>query len=289
MMPAVWASLVNDVRTAGAARDFAAGERLIEAYQKTEGVTPQLALAVSWLGRSALAAEDYNRALRYAARARRLSLSLLEERKLDDEKKLPLALGASIEVEGQALAAQGALSEALSFLNGELQRWKHTSIRTRIQKNINLLSLEGKPAPPIEFEEYLGPEPPTLKGKVVVLFLWAHWCGDCKSQAPVLGRLKAELGDQGLKIIGVTRRYGYVAGGVDAPPDEELRYIDEVRRKHYGQISGMSVPVSGETFANYGSSTTPTLVLIDRKGIVRLYHPGKMTYGELAPKVKVLL
>jgi hypothetical protein len=47
----------------------------------------------------------------------------------------------------------------------------------------------------------------------------------------------------------------------------------------------MSVPVSEETFANYGSSTTPTMVLVDREGVVRLYHPGEMTYAELAPKV----
>ena len=40
-------------------------------------------------------------------------------------------------------------------------------------------------------------------------------------------------------------------------------------------------PVSEENFRNYGASTTPTLVLIDRAGIVRLYHPGAMTYEEL--------
>jgi hypothetical protein len=39
-------------------------------------------------------------------------------------------------------------------------------------------------------------------------------------------------------------------------------------------------------FRNYGVSTTPTIVLIDRRGIVRLYHPGAMTYDELAPRVE---
>jgi hypothetical protein len=36
-------------------------------------------------------------------------------------------------------------------------------------------------------------------------------------------------------------------------------------------------------------STTPTLVLIDRSGIVRLYRPGRMTYEELAPRIAELL
>jgi hypothetical protein len=50
----------------------------------------------------------------------------------------------------------------------------------------------------------------------------------------------------------------------------------------------MTVPVNEETFKNYGASTSPTLVLIDRAGIVRLYHPGRMTYEELQPLVAKL-
>ena len=47
-------------------------------------------------------------------------------------------------------------------------------------------------------------------------------------------------------------------------------------------LGAMPVPVSAQNFLIYGCSTTPTLVLIDRSGIVRLYHPGAMTYEELA-------
>jgi thioredoxin-related protein len=46
------------------------------------------------------------------------------------------------------------------------------------------------------------------------------------------------------------------------------------------------VPLSSENFKIYGVSTTPTLVLIDRAGIVRLYRPGRMTYEELMPHIK---
>jgi thioredoxin-related protein len=90
-------------------------------------------------------------------------------------------------------------------------------------------------------------------------------------------------------IVGPTQLYGYVGRGREANPSEELTYIDDVRRQEYSAAGDMPVPVSSENFANYGSSTTPTLVLIDRQGIVRLYHPGEMTYEELAPRVKGLL
>jgi len=86
-------------------------------------------------------------------------------------------------------------------------------------------------------------------------------------------------------VVGPTQRYGYVARGQEAPPDEELRYIDQVRQKFYAALAAMPVPVSEENFKRYGASTVPTLVLIDRQGLVRLYHPNQMSYGELAAQV----
>jgi hypothetical protein len=36
-------------------------------------------------------------------------------------------------------------------------------------------------------------------------------------------------------------------------------------------------------------SSTPTVVLVDRQGIVRLYHPGRLTGEELEQKLRPLL
>jgi len=47
--------------------------------------------------------------------------------------------------------------------------------------------------------------------------------------------------------------------------------------------------VSEENFRVYGVSTTPTVVLIDRHGVVRLYNPGRISYEQLAAKVQPLL
>jgi hypothetical protein len=99
----------------------------------------------------------------------------------------------------------------------------------------------------------------------------------------------AEFGSKGLAVIGPTQHYGYVAGGVDAGRDIETDYIDSVRRTFYSALAEASVPVAGENFENYGVSSTPTLVLVDRKGIVRMYHPGMMPYAELAARVRAIL
>jgi thiol-disulfide isomerase/thioredoxin len=286
------ANIITDVRAAIAKGDFARGESEIQAYRSTHGVTPEMLEALSWLGRGALAAKNLDKADAYAAETRRLALDALKQRDLDAEKHLPIALGASIEVHGRVLDAHGQRSEAVSFLRGELERFRNTSIRTRIQKNLHLLSLEGKAAPPLEVKEWVGrkPESPAaLKGKSVLLFFWAHWCGDCKNQAPILAQLQQEYASKGLVVMGPTQRYGYVARGQEASPEEEIRYIDQVRKGYYAALEGMAVPVSEENFKNYGSSTTPTLVLIDRQGVVKLYHPGNLPYDTLASQVRSAL
>jgi thiol-disulfide isomerase/thioredoxin len=288
----VYASLVNDVRALIAKNDLAAAEAAARAYQAKTGRSSELAAAVSWLARASLAAKQYDKAERFANEAWTLSEPLLKSRKLDADPWLPTAVGASIEVRGQVMAARGQRSEAVGFLNGELARYKDTSIGERIGKNINLISLEGKPAPVLDTREFLGTKPrplSALRGKPVLLFFWAHWCGDCKGMVPILASLQKTYGPKGLEIVAPTKLYGYVAGGDDAPPAVEKPYIAKVRSEFYAGLGGIAMPLSSANFLTYGSSTTPTIVLIDANGIVRYYHPGAATEAELAARIQKLL
>ena len=286
------AQVIPAVRAATAQGNFAAGERLVADYRTAHGVTPEYLLALSWLGRGAQAAKQWEKAETYASQTYDLARAALKTRSLDQEPQLPLALGAAIEVRAHATAALGARSEAVGALQQELNRYKGTSIVKRIQKNINLLSMEGQPAPAIDLSEYLGSKPPALsqlKGKPIILFFWAHWCSDCKMQGPILDRLMTKYGAQGLSLVAPTQRYGYVAGGKEAAPDEELRYIRTVRDASYPFLATQPVPLSEANHIRFGVSTTPTLVLVDRAGAVRLYHPGRMTEEALEPLVRDLV
>lgn len=273
------ASIISDVRGALGRGDVAAAAEHLRVYRASSGVTPEMLEALSWMARGALARKDYAEAGKYAEETYRLSVAETKKKPLDQDRYLPMALGAAIEVEGQVLAARGDRSSAVAYLTTQLATYHATSIRARIQKNLWLLSLEGKPAPALEKIKL-------PKGQPALLFFWAHWCGDCKNESPVLARLKKEFGPKGLAFVAPTQKYGYVARGESATPEVELAYIEEVRKRSYPEVIEVPAPVSEENFRSYGASTTPTLVLIDRSGIVRMYHPGQMTYEELRPRLE---
>ncbi len=43
-----------------------------------------------------------------------------------------------------------------------------------------------------------------LQGEAVLLNIWATWCGPCREEMPGLQRLHEELGEQGLRVVGVS-------------------------------------------------------------------------------------
>ena len=285
-------TLLSEVREAIAAHDLTRAESLVAKRRADQGTTPEVIEAISWLGRGALAERQLDRAEKHAIEAYTLAVKSLGTRPVDSDARLATAIGAGMEVQAQVSAAQGARSEAVAYLQRELDKYKNTSLLKRIQKNINLLSLDGVPAPALDLSETIGrrqPEADATKGKVVVLFFWAHWCPDCKNQSPILSKLLAKYRTEGLAIVAPTQRFGYVAGGAPASPADELRYIVEIRDKYYSFLADTPVPVSVANHERYGVSTSPTLVIVDRKGLVRQYHPGQMTEAELEAQIRPLL
>jgi thiol-disulfide isomerase/thioredoxin len=287
-----FADIVDDVRTALAQRNSAAANSELQTYRSQHGVDAAYLEALSWTARAALDANDLQRADSAAKQTETLTHKLLQKRALDAEPHLPIALGAAIEVEAKVLAAHGQNARATALLRRALATYGNTSISPRLHKNLNLLGLTKSSAPPLNTSEYLGTRPvplSQLKGSPVLLFFWAHWCGDCKYEGPIISRLGSEFAPKGLTILAPTQLYGYAAKGEDAKPKDEISYIGQVWQHFYPGLQSVPVPISKANFTNYGASTTPTLVLVDRKGRVTLYHPGLMEYDDLRSAIEKTL
>ena len=286
------ADIIEDVRTSLAQRNFTAADSQLQQYRVQHGVDPAYLEALSWTAREHLSANQLGEADAAAKQTETLGRQLLQKRSFDAEPHLPTALGAALEVQAQVLAAHGQNKQAAALLQRALVSYRNTSISPRLHKNLNLLNLTAQPALPLSTEQYLGVRPPSLtqlKGSPVLLFFWAHWCGDCKYEGPIIGRVTSEFANKGLAVLAPTQLYGYAAQGEDAKPKDELAYIGQVWQRYYPGLQNIPVPVSKSNFTNYGASTTPTLVLLDRKGRVALYHPGLLEYDDLRAAIEKVM
>ncbi len=250
--------------------------------------------AMSWVGRAGAIGGDWNLAAEYSLRTMQGCERLLETRTLDADSgaPLPVALGAAIETMSKFYVAKNDPGQAVAFLREHLGKYAGTSIVTRLNKNLLLLDLEGKPMPELNLAESLNAHRSAngnLDGHVTLFFFWAHWCEDCAAQRPILRLLLERFGNRGLRVIAPTRLYGYLKRGEDASPGEEKAYVIASYVDKDPLLSAVPVPLTSDAFVSFGVSTTPTLVLVDRTGVVRMYHPGMMEEPDLASRIEALL
>lgn len=101
-----------------------------------------------------------------------------------------------------------------------------------------------------------------LRGKPVLLNVWATWCAPCKVEIPYLASLHTEHAAAGLQVIGVS---------VDAGGDES-------RISEFAREFGINYPIwrdPGERVnARFLAIGVPSTYLIDRNGILLWKHLG---------------
>lgn len=277
------ADLVRGVRSKLSAGDLASGVAAVEDYRRATGVDAEYWNAVGWLARGAamLGRPD-------------LAAGWVEELRAgipEEADGLIVPLGARIEVESKLIAAREGRGHALEFLRRELETAKDPALRSRINKNVNLISMEGALAPPIDHADYIGRKAAPLeemRGKPVLLYLWANWCGDCRAQHDSLAQVWERYRDRGLEMIAVTRYYGSVDGEKATPADEK-KNVEKVWKESYGRLQDVPVTIDSDAMVRYGASATPTFVLIDRDGIVRLYTPTRLSEAELSRRIEEVM
>ena len=111
----------------------------------------------------------------------------------------------------------------------------------------------------------------SLAGKVVLVDVWATWCGPCRAQIPVMKEVYEKYHDKGFEIVGIS--------------------LDEDREKLEKFIAAESLPwpivYSGKGWedpivTNYGISGIPQMILIGRDGnVISLEARGPRLAEEL--------
>ncbi|MEZ4383172.1 MAG: redoxin domain-containing protein [Nannocystaceae bacterium] len=101
-----------------------------------------------------------------------------------------------------------------------------------------------------------------LRGKVVLLNVWASWCEPCKEELPTLADLYRERGHEGLVVVGVS---------IDAPRSEGMvrALVREHRVPYPIVLDTQSTIVPKLKVSGY-----PTTVLIGRDGALRWRRDG---------------
>jgi thiol-disulfide isomerase/thioredoxin len=152
--------------------------------------------------------------------------------------------------------------------------------------------LETGVTPEIVAAQWIDQQPVTLaelRGQVVLLDFWAHWCGPCRYVFPKLQRWHESYKDKGLVILGMTNYFGQT-NGRRATTAEELAYLRDFKKRNrlpYGFV----VADSTKNDVNYGVSSIPMSFLIDRNGKVRFISVGanEEETTALGKKIKELL
>jgi thiol-disulfide isomerase/thioredoxin len=180
-----------------------------------------------------------------------------------------------IDKKADLLKAAGRGSEARALLKSFAASLDPSlPIARTVNANLKQMEMVGMPAPVLNVErgygEFKGLE--SLKGKVVIIDFFAHWCGPCKASYPDMRKLYDDLNSKGLEMVGVTTYYGYYGQERGISKDAEFGKMAEFIKEF--NIAWPVVYGERSNFEAYGVTGIPHVTVIDRKGNVHSIEIG---------------
>ena len=106
-----------------------------------------------------------------------------------------------------------------------------------------------------------------LKGKKVILNLWATWCPPCREEMPDMQKIYEEMGRDEVEIIAVNLTQS------ERNKADVKAFVEE-----YGLTFPVLLDEKSEVAQAYFAITIPTSYIIDSEGIIQKKKIGPMTY-----------
>lgn len=135
---------------------------------------------------------------------------------------------------------------------------------------------QGLPLIDVQRWFHLDKAPASLAGKVLLIDVWATWCGPCKATAPLVAELHSRLAAKGLVVVALSI-------------DKDETAIEEYAKE---QLPG-SVPIAWagpDAMETLDTESVPTFFVVDGKGQIRAFHKGMgWDIGSLQPFLESLL
>jgi thiol-disulfide isomerase/thioredoxin len=135
------------------------------------------------------------------------------------------------------------------------------------------LEIKGQPAPAFTLENVETGEMVALRqyeGEVVLLDFWATWCPPCKKQMPVIQTIHEDPSLENVKVLSIN---------TDArAPDRRAKVMGFLRETGYTFDTLLD---TGQTQANYGVRSIPTLVVVGPDGKIQYAQAGVHTENKL--------
>ncbi|MGL5116004.1 MAG: thiol:disulfide interchange protein TlpA, partial [Beijerinckiaceae bacterium] len=106
----------------------------------------------------------------------------------------------------------------------------------------------------------------SLRGKVILVNLWATWCAPCRKEMPALDRLQAELGGPDFEVVAIN---------IDQRNLERPKtFLAEIGVSRLAYYADPSAKVFQQLRVVDRALGMPTTLLVDKDGCELAYLPG---------------